>query len=71
MLILHGAATQINWSLYPYTRWDGGMITSISTLLDTQEQLIAFYLQGFIQRGGGPGIPPPTNLEIEYGNYCG
>ena len=28
--------------------------------------------QGFIQRGGGgAGIPPPRNLEIEYGYYCG
>ena len=25
-----------------------------------------------MQRGGGPGIPPPPsrNLEIEYGYYC-
>ena len=29
-------------------------------------------MQGFIQREGGPGIPPPPrNLEIEYGYYCG
>ena len=28
-------------------------------------------MQGFIQREGGPGIPPPRNLEIEYGYYCG
>ena len=29
------------------------------------------YYQGFLQRGGGPGILPPRNLEIEYGYYCG
>ena len=28
-------------------------------------------MQGFIQRGGGPGTPPPRNLQIEYGYYCG
>ena len=27
--------------------------------------------QGFIQRGGGLGIPSPQNLEIEYGYYRG
>ena len=26
-------------------------------------------IQGFIQKGGSPGIPPPRNLEAEYGYY--
>ena len=28
------------------------------------------WIQGFIQRGGW-NSPPPRNLEIEYGYYCG